>query len=318
MSDLPTIRCSIGITAYNEEKNIGRLLDALREQELLHVVIGEIIVVASGCTDGTVDVVRARMATDPRVKLFTQEKREGKTSAINVFLANAHEEICVLESADTLPRSDTIENLVKPFFDSKIGMTGAQKVAANTPDHIIGYFSHLRLKLEHSLCLEIPRLGELIAFRKVLDGIPRDVSMDEAFVEAIVIQRGLEVRYAPDAVVFSMGPQTVNDFIVQRRRNYAGHLHLRHKYGYRVSSLDSGRVMRLAFEEIWGAVRLIGVLGVLATVEFWARLLGTYDYYFRGRKHEVWEIAKTTKQFDADPAQAATDSPGELGKGAAR
>jgi len=317
MSDLPAIRCSIGVTAYNEEKNVGHLLDALRTQELLRVVIGEIIVVASGCTDRTVDVVREKMAADPRVKLFTQEKREGKTSAINVFLSNAQEEICVLESADTLPRSDTVENLVRPFFDPKIGMTGAQKVAANTPNHIIGYFSHLRLKLEHSLCLEIPRLGELIAFRKVLDAIPRDVSMDEAFVEAIVIKRGLEVRYAPDAVVFSMGPQTVSDFIVQRRRNHAGHLHLRHKYGYRVSSLDSGRVMRLAFEEVWGAVRLIGVLSVLAALEFYARILGNYDYFFRGRKHEVWEIARTTKQFDGDPTQAA-DRGGEPGKGTAR
>ena len=51
-----------------------------------------------------------------------------------------------------------------------------------------------------------PRLGELVAFRKVLDSIPPDVAMDEAFVEALVIQRGLQVRYAPDAVVYNMGP----------------------------------------------------------------------------------------------------------------
>jgi len=64
--------------------------------------------------------------------------------------------------------------------------------------------SHLRLQMEHQLCLEIPRLGELIAFRKVFNQLPPDVAMDEAFVEALVIQRGLEVRYAPDAVVFNM------------------------------------------------------------------------------------------------------------------
>lgn len=301
MSDLRLIRCSVGITAHNEEQNIGKLLAALKTQDLVHVAISEIIVVASGCTDGTVAVVQAAMTSDPRIQLAVQEKREGKTSAINVFLQHARETICVLESADTLPRNDTIEKLVRPFADLKIGMTGAQKVAANTPEHIIGYFSHLRLKLEHSLCLEIPRLGELIAFRKVLDAIPRDVSMDEAFVEAIVIRRGLEVRYAPDAIVFSMGPLTVSDFVRQRRRNHAGHLHLRHKYGYRVSSLHTERVLRLMLEEIWGAMRLVGVLFVLAAIEFYARLLGSWDYYARGKKHEVWEMATTTKKIDADP-----------------
>lgn len=313
MSDSALLRCSVGITAHNEEQNIGKLLEALSKQELHNVAISEIIVVASGCTDRTVEIVREAMQTDPRIALYVQEKREGKTSAINVFLQHAKEDICVLESADTLPRSDTIEKLVRPFENPRIGMTGAQKVAANTPDHIIGYFSHLRLKLEHSLCLEIPRLGELIAFRKLLDAIPPDVSMDEAFVEAIVIRRGLEVRYAPDAIVFSMGPQTVSDFVRQRRRNHAGHLHLRHKYGYRVSSLHTGRVLRLALEEIWGAIRLIYVLCVLATIEFYARLLGSWDYYLRRRRHEVWDIATTTKRIDADPNRLPAISERKIG-----
>ena len=312
MADV-NLHCSIGITAHNEEQNIGRLLAALEAQELVHVSIDEIIVVCSGCTDNTVPMVREAMKADSRVILLEQEKREGKTSAINLFLARARNEICVLESADTLPRYDTIEKLVRPFEDSRIGMTGAQKVAANTPEHIIGYFSHLRLKLEHSLCLEIPRLGELIAFRKVLDTIPPDVSMDEAFVEAIVIRRGLEVRYAPDAIVFSMGPLTVSDFVLQRRRNHAGHLHLRHKYGYRVSSLHTARVVRLALEEVWGAVRLVAVLCVLGSIELYARILGSYDYYFRGRKHEVWQIATTTKKFDGDPARVPVISQPHVG-----
>jgi cellulose synthase/poly-beta-1,6-N-acetylglucosamine synthase-like glycosyltransferase len=228
--------------------------------------------------------------------LFVQEKREGKTSAINIFLANAREKICVLESGDTLPHEDAIENMVRMFADPAVGMTGAHKVPVNTPEHITGYLSHLRLKMEHQLCLEIPRLGELIAFRKVFDRIPPDVAMDEAFVEALVIRRGLQVRYAPDAVVFNMGPETVGDFIKQRRRNYAGHLHLKEKYGYRVSSLDSGRVLRLALSEILAALRLIWILFALAAVEVVSRVLGWWDYRVRKQKHVVWDIAWTTKE----------------------
>jgi biofilm PGA synthesis N-glycosyltransferase PgaC len=290
------IRCSVGITAHNEEANIGELLEAVRNQRLHQVEISEIIVVASGCTDRTEDIVRDYATRDPRIQLFVQEKREGKTSAINIFLGRASEKICVLESGDTLPHEDAIENMVRMFANPAVGMTGAHKVPVNTPEHIIGYLSHLRLKMEHQLCLDIPRLGELIAFRKVFDQIPPDVAMDEAFVEALVIRRGLQVRYAPDAVVFNRGPETVRDFIKQRRRNYAGHLHLKEKYGYRVASLDRGRVLRLALSEIWEALRLIWILIALGTIEMISRILGWWDYRVRKRNHVVWDIAWSTKE----------------------
>lgn len=291
-----TIKCSVGITAHNEEANIAQIIEAMRDQRLHTVEIVEIIVVASGCTDRTVDIVREYMAEEPRVQLYIQEKREGKTSAINVFLKHAKASICVLESGDTVPHEDAIENMVRMFNDPAVGMTGAHKVPVNMPEHIIGFLSHLRLKMEHQLSLEIPRLGELIAFRKVFDQIPPDVAMDEAFVEALVVRQGLQVRYAPDAVVFNMGPETLRDFVKQRRRNHAGHLHLKAKYGYEVSSMGAPRLAKLALEEVWGALRLIWILGVLAAVEGYSRLLGWWDYRVHKRTHVVWDIAWTTKE----------------------
>jgi biofilm PGA synthesis N-glycosyltransferase PgaC len=292
------IKCSVGITAYNEEANIGQLLQAMLDQRLYSVEISEIIVVASGCEDRTVDIVQKYMFKDPRIKLIIQECREGKTSAVNLLLQQAKEDICVLESGDTLPGGDSIEKMIRMFEDPQVGMTGAHKVPVNAPQHIIGYLSHLRLKLEHQLCLEIPRTGELIAFRKVFDHIPRDVAMDEAFVEALIIKRGMQVCYAPDAVVFNMGPETLSDFVRQRRRNFAGHLYLKDKYGYKVSSLENSRVLRIALEEAWGAIRLIYTLVALAGIEAFSRLLGAYDYHIKGEKHMVWDMAWTTKQVE--------------------
>ena len=289
----------MGVTAYNEEANIGQLLTALREQQLFRAEIVEIIVVASACEDGTEEIVRRHAAEDPRVQLISQDRREGKTSAINLFLKTAQCDICVLESGDTVPHASCVESMVSMFADPDIGMVGAQKVPVNASDQMIGYLSHLRLKMEHQLCLEIPRLGEMIAFRKVFDAIPPDVAMDEAFVEALSIQRGLQVRYAPDAVVYNMGPETLGDFVRQRRRNHAGHLYLKHKYGYRVSSLDSSRVVRIALGEVWEALRVIYVLAVLASIEAFSRALGSYDYYVRRDKHVVWDMAWTTKHVDA-------------------
>ena len=290
------IVCSVGVTAYNEEGNIGNLLAALVDQHLHSVEITEIIVVASACTDRTVPIIQEYMPRDPRIKLIEQEKREGKTSAVNIFLKAAQSDICVLESGDTIPHEYAVEHLVRMFKDPEVGMVGAQKVAVNTPDHIIGLLSHLRLRMEHELCLEIPRLGEMIAFRKLFDHIPHDVAMDEAFVESLAVKHGLSVQYAPDAVVYNTGPTTITDFVRQRRRNHAGHLYLKHKYGYAVSSIQNRRVARVAFKELWGVIRLVWVLFLLAVLEGWSRLLGWYDYAIKRDRHVVWNMAWTQKQ----------------------
>ncbi len=290
------ITCSVGVTAYNEEQNIGPLLDALLNQHLHQVEIAEIIVVASACTDRTVPIIREYLALDHRIQLIEQERREGKTSAINLFLAAATSEICILESGDTVPHESAVEHMGRMFLDPQVGMVGAHKMPVNTPDHIVGLLSHLRLRMEHELCLEIPRLGEMIAFRKIFDRIPPDVAMDEAFVEALVVKRGMIVRYAPDAVVYNVGPTTISDFVRQRRRNHAGHLYLKHKYGYAVSSIQNQRVARVAFKELWGVLRLVWVLGLLAVLEGWSRLLGWYDFAVKRDRHVVWNMAWTQKQ----------------------
>ena len=222
------------------------------------------------------------------------------------------------ESADTLPHEDAVEHLVRMFADPSIGMTGAHKLPVDTPDHMAQVFTHLRLRMEHQLCMDIPRLGEMIAYRKVFDHIPTDVAMDEAFVEALVVQRGLAGQvYAPDAIVYNTGPTTVNDWVKQRRRNHAGHLHLKHKYGYAVSSIQNARVIRVAFNEVWGVTRLLGILAMLAILEGWSRLLGWYDFAIRKDRHMVWDMAYTQKsdvrrhreqgqeQKDSQPAAAS-------------
>lgn len=304
----PNLRCSVGITAYNEEENIGPLLEAMVDQHLHDVEITEIIVVASGCTDNTVPIIQSYQARDPRIKLIIQPERRGKTSAINLFLREAKEDLLVLESGDTFPHENAVENLVRVFKDPTVGMSGAHKIPVNTPDHLVGLFTHLRLRMEHELCLDIPRLGEMIAFRRVLDQIPLDVAMDEAFVEAIVIKHGLRVIYSPDAVVYNSGPTTVSDFVRQRRRNHAGHLYLRHKYGHQVSSLQNTRVMRVAWREFWGAVRLVLSLALLAFLEGWSRLLGWYDFVIKRDRHVVWDMALTQKQNVQQLRQTEADS----------
>ena len=93
-------RVTVGICAYNEGNNIGRLLHSVfHEQEVS--ADSEILVVCSGYMDNTTGIVQSHASLDSRVKPHFEKARKGKASAINYILANAKREIIVFVSAGT-------------------------------------------------------------------------------------------------------------------------------------------------------------------------------------------------------------------------
>jgi poly-beta-1,6-N-acetyl-D-glucosamine synthase len=301
------IECTVGVMAYNEAANIGRLLDALLAQRLDRVAIRRIVVVASGCTDDTVPVVRARAAREPRVHLVVQSERRGKAAAINEFLPLAVGGVVVLESADTIPHEDAVETLVRPFSDPAVGMTGARPVPTNDPRTFWGHAAHLLWGLHHDIAVQRPKLGELIAFRNSVVAIPETTAVDEASIEARMAEEGLEIRYVPEAIVYNGGPNCARDFVRQRRRIYIGHLHLRDTTGYGVSTMSVSTILRaLARRLQWSPQRLAYTAGVVA-LEAWARGLATYDYRVGRKNPYVWDIADTTKTLGTLQAGLSAD-----------
>lgn len=291
---------SVGIMAYNEERIIGSLLEEVLRQKLEVGRVEEIIVVSSGCTDNTEGVVRGFMPRDARIRLLVQPRREGKASAINLFLGTARGDVLILESGDTIPLPGTYDRLLAPFTDPRVGMTGARPVPQNSPENFMGFTAHLLWNLHHEIALRHPKLGELVAFRNFVKRIPSSTAVDEASIEAIVRDHGFELRYVPDAVVLNKGPDNIADFIRQRRRIAAGHLHLLKVEGHRVSTLSPLRILKILARK-WppGIRESLWIIGAIA-LEAVGRLLGAYDYYITGRNPYIWEIARSTKSWDQD------------------
>lgn len=287
---------SIGVCAYNEGENIGKLLDALLKQKPGKFGIKEICVISSGSTDDTEKVVREYERKDSRIKLLTQKKRMGKSSAVNLFLRHARGEIIVLESADTIPEEDTIRKLLEPFADDSVGMTGGRPVPVNDRKSCMGSIAHLVWELHHRMSVVRPKAGELVAFRNIIESIAGDTAVDEAWVESLIYGHGLRLVYVPGAVVYNRGPETVRDFVRQRKRIYLGHLHLKNKKNYSPLTMDSIEVARTLFNTIEFKPRqLVWVfLGVL--LEAYSRFAAVIEFYFLGRNPFEWDIAGSTKK----------------------
>ncbi len=294
---MPPINCSLGIMAHNEAANIGRLLARVAASRLERVRVAEIIVVASGCTDDTEAIVREAAAADPRIRLISQPTRQGKASAMNLFLRDAACDVLVLSSADLLPSEDAIERLVSPFADPEVGMTACRPEPVNDPATFMGFAAHLLWDLHHRMNLAGFKAGEMIAFRKVFTRIPPHTAVDEASVEPLIRGQGFGVRYVPDAVVYNKGPETVNDFLRQRRRIYAGHLEMQAALGYSVSTMSGGKIAGLLLRNLDWRPRQLWWTARVVALEVYGRYLGRQDYRAR-RSHTVWEIAATTKELE--------------------
>ncbi len=309
--------CVVAVMAYNEQANIARLLEALLAQRLTTARIAEIVVVASGCTDKTEAIVLGFAQRYPHIRLIRQPRREGKASAINLCKRHTGPwEVIVLHSADVIPAPEAIEKLVAPFEDPGVGMVGARPVPANSPRDFMGYAAHFLWALHHRVSLHRPKMGEVIAFRNVFRQIPYDSAVDEASIEPLILGQGLQLRYAPEAIVFNRGPRTVHDFIKQRRRIYAGHLYVKDMLGYSVSTMNVVGILVAIFKEFFqpssipaqpnaGLVHIPrwrhlvwGPLVIL--LEGCCRLLSKWDYGIWKHKPFVWQVAETTKDPIAD------------------
>jgi rhamnosyltransferase len=198
------LNASVVIRAKNEARDIGDTLATIYRQEGVGEI--EVIVVDSGSTDGTQDIVRRFPAALIEIPpaTFTYGR------ALNIGIAAAHADIVVSLSAHSLPAHERwLANLVRNFADSRVaGVYGRQIPRPNaTPFDLFGMalsgvtsprrrwqekdmmFSNANGSFRRQLCREFP-------FDERLLGA-------EDLAWAHVVQRlGYAIVYEPGAPVY--------------------------------------------------------------------------------------------------------------------
>jgi cellulose synthase/poly-beta-1,6-N-acetylglucosamine synthase-like glycosyltransferase len=293
---------SVGIAAYNEAANIGRLLDRLVSHGPASWGPAEVLVVASGCTDATEAIVRARAERDGRIRLMVEPERRGKASAVNLLIARAAGDPLVLMSADVLPQGDAVARLIEPFADKGVGVTAGRIMPENDPKAFMGFYANLFWSLHHRVALQGFKAGEVVAFRRVFESIPGDTATDETWIVQRVLEKGLASRYVPEAVFCNRGPDNVRDFLKVRRRHLAGYHHLRKlRPDWRLpDTMDNRKVLKLLRAEISENGMNPAFLAGSLLLELWARLLARFDFQVAKKNHCVWETADSTKRLSGE------------------
>jgi poly-beta-1,6-N-acetyl-D-glucosamine synthase len=290
---------SIGIMAYNEEQNIARTIDALLNQHHNKIDIDEIIVV-SASTDNTNYIVSKIAEKESRVKLIVEKERKGKASAINLFLKDAKNDICVLISADVVPDVNAMEYLCLPFINEqdKIGMTSSRIIPVNNIKTFMGFAGHTEWQMAYKLSMRHPKLGECVAFRKT--EIDPNTSVDEAYIEYKTISMGYKLKYIPESIVYNKMSEGLGDHIKQRRRIYAGHIRLKKTTHYQVSTMGIEEKGKLALEIYLDYARGFFWMPAVVGIETFCMVLGMFDYLKNKNGSPVWKMSKSTKAVEVE------------------
>ena len=305
---------SICVPAHDEAANIRRLLTSLLEQETRVARIVEIVVVASGCTDDTAEVAREVGRGRPGMHVHVQERREGKVAAINAYLKarDPRAEVTVVCSADLSLTPDVVERLVCHLRDhADVGRVGGRPVPNNDPSRIVGRMVRILWEMHHRVSLEVPKMGEIVAFRAALVEYVSELSVvDEASIEDIVRAKGYQLGYGPDAVIVNHGPDTLREYFEQRRRIARGHYWLEFAFGYEVATLDRSLLVKTALdtardEDTFGKAAVAAAIGT----EIVARAVGFWDARVVGGKHRTWRVLQSTKSL-GDQANGVQGSEG--------
>ena len=294
------MKASAIVPAHNEGQNITALLRRLVDDGAGSGV-DDIVVVASGCSDATVALSRAFSQTHPAVRVLEQLRREGKASAINLGLREVRNDCVVLVSGDVMPEPGAVALLLERLHDDTIGVVGGRPVPLNDASTFVGFAAQTMWRMHHWINERSAeaKCGEMIAFRRIHRGlplvaaIPESSAVDEVSIQAIAREAGLRSVYEPRAIVRNWGPDTVSQWMRQRRRINAGHL-LSAREAYSPSTFSSALALRALLNDRPGRRRPHWLVG-LAALEMAAKLAARFDVS-RGDVHTVWRVAESTKR----------------------
>ena len=220
---LPTI--TIGISAYNEERNIKRLLSNLLSQKVTDATLEKIIVVADGCTDTTVQQIQS--IQDGKIELINQP-RAGLIASQNLLTQQTTTDILVLLDADILPASENfIEQLCLPFIkDQTVDLVGARSTCAR-PNNLIEKILYNADNLKRSIfetwnngnnIYSCPGSGRAFS-KRFYNAIQwPEGYCEDTYSYLFCISSGYNFAYAPQAKFLFNVPSNLKDYLRQSRR----------------------------------------------------------------------------------------------------
>ena len=204
LTDPPFV--SIVISAYNEAKSIAAKLDNILSMDYPRDFL-QVVIASDGSTDGTDAIVE--QYKEHGVKLLSLP-RVGKAAALNAAVSASSGEILVFSDANSMYKTDAIQELVRPFSDSKVGGVAGNQIyrrevsggSSGDGERAYWNFDRMLKQFQSKSGNTLAATGAIYAIRRALfRPIPDGVS-DDLVTSTRVIVQGYRLVFAPDAIAY--------------------------------------------------------------------------------------------------------------------
>jgi glycosyltransferase involved in cell wall biosynthesis len=108
---------SILIPVYNERTVVERSMSLVLAAPLPENMERELIIVDDCSTDGTLAVLEAMAAREPRIRLYHKQVNEGKGAAVRTAIFYAKGDFCLVQDADLEYDPNEYPKLLRPLLD---------------------------------------------------------------------------------------------------------------------------------------------------------------------------------------------------------
>lgn len=230
-----TTRITVVIPTFNEEATIKKKLENLYAQTYPADLM-ETIVIDSASRDDTVKIVRDFMCShkELNIEIITENKRRGKSAAINKAFsyANPQSEILVMTDVDAVFKEDAIEKILSCFIDPEIGaVCGTQTVlnpseSRETKSEATYKHYYVKLRMGESALDSTPIFdGELAAYRAgVIRGmkVKENLNADDSQLANMVRRKGYRSICDPEAIFYEYAPLDWSSKQIQKVRRGQG------------------------------------------------------------------------------------------------
>jgi len=217
----PVVSYSVIITAFREEKTIGRAIEAILPQ--IDFSKGELWVAAPD--EATLKVAK----NYPQVKTLKDEGK-GKPAALNLAVSKAGGEVLVLTDGDVWLGKEALEKILAVFKNPKVGLATGQPKPVNKRDSLFGFWAFCLTGAAHQIRLKRSAAGDyfdgsgyLLALRRQYwSPVSPSCLTEDVFLSQEVWRKKGKLVYVPEATVFVKFPTNFSDWKKQKVRSVGG------------------------------------------------------------------------------------------------
>ncbi len=225
------VTVSVVIPAFNAAQTIGATLDAIAGQSLMPQ---EVFVVDDGSSDNTRGVVEARHGQLPGRLIYLSQPHRGTGAARNLGWQSATGSIIAFTDADTVPTANWLSEAVRPFAHPDVAGVEGRVLALGTSAPTL--YTHKVQNVSGGRFLT----ANVLYRREVLEAVGgfRLKHREDSDLAFSVLDRGLQIVFAPEAVVYHPPrPESLRFYFrIAERRRYEGAL-------FRDHPLTAGRYL---------------------------------------------------------------------------